>query len=62
LNKKYFMACVTQLYQHYLSIQSEKKKILVVNTFGWVEGIGAGLQLEIVNILNPTHLVTLKKP
>ena len=56
------MACVTQLYQHYLSIQSEKKKILVVNTFGWVEGIGAGLQLEIVNILNPTHLVTLKKP
>ncbi|CDW72444.1 UNKNOWN [Stylonychia lemnae] len=62
LNRNYFLACVQQLNQTFQDSQSVKKKILIVNTFGWVEGIGAGMQLDIAYIIKPTHLVTLMKP
>ena len=53
LNMKYYNACVEQLYQEFLSIKSEGDKVLIVNTCGWVEGLGAEIQLKLVAMIEP---------
>ena len=53
LNMKYYNACVEKLYQEFLSIKSEGDKVLIVNTCGWVEGLGAEIQLKLVAMIEP---------
>jgi polynucleotide 5'-kinase involved in rRNA processing len=36
-------------------------KCLIVNTCGWVEGLGAEIQLKIVEELKPQIVVTMTK-
>lgn len=38
LNETYYYECVSLLYQEYQKIMTDKQKILIVNTCGWVEG------------------------
>ena len=41
LNMKYYLTCVAALMQEYKGIQLlDKQKVLLVNTCGWVEGLG----------------------
>lgn len=42
LNMSYYIQCGAELLKEYESIKSDKK-VLIVNTCGWVEGIGADI-------------------
>lgn len=45
LNEQYYHQCVDLLFKKFLSIESGAgtKKLLIVNTCGWVEGIGSNI-------------------
>jgi polynucleotide 5'-kinase involved in rRNA processing len=40
LNMKYYNTCVERLMLDYKQIKSKQNTILIVNTCGWVEGLG----------------------
>ncbi len=50
---KYYQACTAKLFEDFINEQSEKKKVLIVNTCGWVEGLGTDIQMKIVQVLQP---------
>jgi polynucleotide 5'-kinase involved in rRNA processing len=37
------------------------KKVLIVNTCGWVDGLGADIQMNIVDKVRPSIVVTMRK-
>ena len=58
---KYYQACTVKLLEDFKDVQTEKKKTLIVNTCGWVEGLGADIQMKIVTALQPQLVVTMTK-
>jgi polynucleotide 5'-kinase involved in rRNA processing len=61
LNMKYYQSCTAKLMDDFNGTPSDKKKVLIVNTCGWVEGLGADIQMKIVTILQPQIVVTMTK-
>jgi polynucleotide 5'-hydroxyl-kinase GRC3/NOL9 len=61
LNMIYYLACTVKLLEDFKGILSEKKKVLIVNTCGWVDGLGADIQMKIVAELQPQMVVTMTK-
>ena len=61
LNMKYYQSCVKQLAKDFSDVKSEKTKVLIVNTCGWVEGLGMEIQNNIVEELQPGTIVTMTK-
>ena len=53
LNMRYYNTCVERLYQHFKDLKVDGEKVLIVNTCGWVEGLGAEIQLKVVSIIDP---------
>lgn len=47
--------------KEFKEIQSESNKVLVVNTCGWVEGLGARMQIEAVKVIKPQTIITMMK-
>lgn len=48
LNMAYYNACVEKLHQEFQAQHHGKEKVLIINTCGWVEGLGAEIQMKIV--------------
>jgi polynucleotide 5'-kinase involved in rRNA processing len=60
----YYSKCTEALIKEYHSIEPSSKnatKILLINTCGWVEGIGAKIQMDIVQNTKPDIVVTMCK-
>jgi polynucleotide 5'-kinase involved in rRNA processing len=44
----YYNTCIEKLHQEFKLQHPDKEKVLIVNTCGWVEGLGAEIQVKIV--------------
>lgn len=53
LNMKYYTTCVESLLVDFRAYKSDRSKILLVNTCGWVEGLGADIQMRIADVIKP---------
>eukprot|EP00347_Sterkiella_histriomuscorum_P012924 403366704 len=62
LNADYYNKSIELLDKEYQNYDTQgRQKILIVNTCGWVEGIGAGIQFKITDIIQPSHIVTVMR-
>ena len=61
LNMKYYNACVERLHNQFIETNKDKDKVLIINTCGWVEGLGSEIQLKIMEIIQPQIVVTMTK-
>jgi polynucleotide 5'-kinase involved in rRNA processing len=64
LNISYYNRCVEALLKHFrtqVPSSLDKEKVLIINTCGWVEGLGAEIQLKIAEIVSPQIVVTMTK-
>ena len=53
---------VNALYQQFLAATAEKEHAtLLVNTCGWVDGLGKDLQLDIIDTIQPHQVITMVK-
>jgi len=51
---------ISNLEKHYLDLSERNQPPLVVNTDGWVKGMGFELLIELVRIINPTIIIQLQ--
>ena len=64
LNISYYNRCTEALLNHFgaqAPSSAGKERVLIINTCGWVEGLGAEIQLKITDIVNPQIVVTMTK-
>lgn len=53
---EFYIQCIRNVYQTYAN--SYKNKVpLIVNTQGWVKGMGVPLLLDVIRLVQPTHIV-----
>jgi hypothetical protein len=57
----YYCNTTQQCMDDFNAIQTDKKKVLLINSCGWVEGLGKDIQLKVVDIIKPQILVTMIK-
>ncbi|KAJ3410946.1 Polynucleotide 5'-hydroxyl-kinase nol9 [Chytridiales sp. JEL 0842] len=55
----YYMACILELYSVYSNDSKTKGLPLVINTDGWVKGMGLDLLLHFVKTIRPDHVIQL---
>lgn len=57
-----YIEAIRQAHSYYLDSPDLGKVPLVVNSAGWLTGLGAELALEVVGLLSPAHVVRLVRP
>ena len=58
-NITYFLSCVSALMQTYSPLKLNST--LIVNTCGWVDGLGASMLIEATKLIKPHSVVTMMK-
>ena len=61
VNIDLFLKSIESLMNVYSEISKSKNCILLVNTFGWVEGLGSMILFDATKIIKPEIIVTLSK-
>ena len=56
----YYLKCIDQLMKEYDRVESPNK-VMLVNTCGWVDGLGADIQMSTVEKVKPAIVVTMSK-
>ncbi|KAK3755025.1 hypothetical protein QZH41_011062 [Actinostola sp. cb2023] len=56
-NPDLYIKSISSLYRHYQEILTTTP--LVINTQGWVKGLGIPLLMDVIRITNPTHIVQI---
>lgn len=57
---RYYLRCAADLYKHYRAmVDAGDEMTLIVNTCGWIKGLGRELLRELVNACSPTDVVGL---
>ncbi len=60
-NMTYYLSCIASLLKHYKALTNSINKTLIINTCGWVEGLGANLLIEATKLIKPNIVVTMMK-
>lgn len=55
----HYMECCKQLWEHYIRTLHPQKIPLIVNTPGWVRGLGKDFLVELTSLFQPSHIVYL---
>ncbi|KAG1048911.1 hypothetical protein G6F43_008731 [Rhizopus delemar] len=64
-NPEYYLACISELIRHYRYHQSEEDEDwvpLVVNTQGWISGVGYELLMSQIREIGPTDIFAMRHP
>ena len=60
-NVSYYMNCVLKLYNEWMNDTEENTNIpLVINTHGWLFGLGATIMKKLIGNIKPTHLIEIE--
>ncbi|XP_031552289.1 polynucleotide 5'-hydroxyl-kinase NOL9-like isoform X2 [Actinia tenebrosa] len=58
-NPNLYINSINHLYQYYEEKYEGKNIPLVVNTQGWVKGMGIALLMDVIHITHPTHIIQI---
>jgi polynucleotide 5'-hydroxyl-kinase GRC3/NOL9 len=61
-NPDYYLACINQLVDHWRHDQLHDTIPLIVNTHGWVSGVGYELLLSHIHKVEPTDIFAMRHP
>lgn len=61
-NPAFYFSAVVSAFKHYVDACLTKNIPLIINTQGWLKGIGLELLLQILQFCRPSHLVQFSSP
>ncbi|XP_029199758.2 polynucleotide 5'-hydroxyl-kinase NOL9-like isoform X3 [Acropora millepora] len=53
----FYIQCVRYVYETYAENYRKSKIPLIVNTLGWVKGMGVPLLIDVIHLVQPTHII-----
>lgn len=53
----FYIQCVRYVYETYAEDYRKSKIPLIVNTLGWVKGMGVPLLIDVIHLVQPTHII-----